>query len=448
MTTRRGFSSGGRAAGGVAGLGVGHGSPVGDDDRVAFERGPTAPVDLRDRRDAALGGVARLLRARAADHAGDPGVDVERDPDRYGVRTAVAAQRDQGGEVALGPEGAERVRRGHEGAGDGGRLACGDAGADAHLGVPTGRGRRAREARPRAGDGPGRRGPRGRRARAQTHGHRRPDAPDARAASTACACSRGRGPAAPRVRRDLVAGPSRWATRWCARRGRPLRAGTPTSCTPTTGSSPTRHRAGGASPAPLVSTLHATEAGRHAGWISQPSTGRCTRWSGGWPPGRHIVTCSPAMRAEVAELFELDPARIAVMHNGIDATWNVRESGPRAAPRRPRRTAPGLSAGSSTRRACRTSSPRSPGSGGHPGTRLARRGHRLRARMARGTGRGAPGTAEGRFLGRLDRRRAGRHARRGRRGGAAQPLRAVRHRRAGGRRGGRAAGGVDGGRAG
>jgi glycogen synthase len=69
---------------------------------------------------------------------------------------------------------------------------------------------------------------------------------------------------------------------------------------------------------PLVATIHATEAGRYAGWLSSPLSRQVhsTEW---WLANRAdaVITCSTAMRDEAAELYELDPARIAVLHNGI-----------------------------------------------------------------------------------------------------------------------------------
>jgi glycogen synthase len=69
---------------------------------------------------------------------------------------------------------------------------------------------------------------------------------------------------------------------------------------------------------PLVATIHATEAGRYAGWLSAPLSRQVhsVEW---WLANRAdaVITCSSAMRDEVAELFELDPGRIAVLHNGI-----------------------------------------------------------------------------------------------------------------------------------
>jgi glycogen(starch) synthase len=70
---------------------------------------------------------------------------------------------------------------------------------------------------------------------------------------------------------------------------------------------------------PLIATLHATEAGRHSGWISE----RLNRQvhSVEWWLARSadsIITCSAAMRAEVAELFGPKLGPITVLHNGID----------------------------------------------------------------------------------------------------------------------------------
>ncbi|MHA6796071.1 glycosyltransferase family 4 protein [Pseudonocardia bannensis] len=77
--------------------------------------------------------------------------------------------------------------------------------------------------------------------------------------------------------------------------------------------------------APLVATLHATEAGRHAGWLSAPLNRQVhsIEW---WLAHRAdtVITCSRSMRDEVATLFELDPDAIAVVHNGITPRgWRV-----------------------------------------------------------------------------------------------------------------------------
>jgi glycogen(starch) synthase len=76
---------------------------------------------------------------------------------------------------------------------------------------------------------------------------------------------------------------------------------------------------------PLVATMHATEAGRHSGWLSHPMNQQVhsVEW---WLANRAdaLVTCSAAMRTEVAHLFELDAADISVIHNGISPrSWRV-----------------------------------------------------------------------------------------------------------------------------
>ncbi|WP_300010656.1 glycosyltransferase family 4 protein [Pseudonocardia sp.] len=85
--------------------------------------------------------------------------------------------------------------------------------------------------------------------------------------------------------------------------------------------------------APLVATIHATEAGRWGGWLSSPVSRQVhsTEW---WLTNRAdtVITCSAAMRAEVAELFDLDPDPIAVLHNGIEPRgWRVPRARVRAA---------------------------------------------------------------------------------------------------------------------
>jgi glycogen(starch) synthase len=74
---------------------------------------------------------------------------------------------------------------------------------------------------------------------------------------------------------------------------------------------------------PLVATMHATEAGRHSGWLSQPLNQQVhsVEW---WLANRAdaIVTCSTAMRAEVAHLFDVEVG--TVIHNGIQArAWRI-----------------------------------------------------------------------------------------------------------------------------
>ncbi|SER60304.1 glycosyltransferase family 4 protein [Actinokineospora terrae] len=85
--------------------------------------------------------------------------------------------------------------------------------------------------------------------------------------------------------------------------------------------------------APLVATIHATEAGRHSGWLSQPLNQQVhsVEW---WLAHRAdaLITCSSAMRAEAAHLFEVDPDAITVIHNGIEPRdWRIPARSVRAA---------------------------------------------------------------------------------------------------------------------
>lgn len=82
---------------------------------------------------------------------------------------------------------------------------------------------------------------------------------------------------------------------------------------------------------PLVATIHATEAGRHSGWLSQPLNQQIhsVEW---WLANRAdaLITCSASMRAEVTHLFEVN--EISVIHNGISPRgWRPSTSAVRAA---------------------------------------------------------------------------------------------------------------------
>ncbi|MBY6350107.1 glycosyltransferase family 4 protein, partial [Rhodococcoides corynebacterioides] len=84
---------------------------------------------------------------------------------------------------------------------------------------------------------------------------------------------------------------------------------------------------------PLVTTFHATEAGRHSGWVS----GRVNRQvhSIEWWLAQEsdaVITCSASMDDEVARLFA-PPGPMHVVRNGIDtSTWTFRPHGPTGRP--------------------------------------------------------------------------------------------------------------------
>jgi glycogen synthase len=71
--------------------------------------------------------------------------------------------------------------------------------------------------------------------------------------------------------------------------------------------------------APLVVTIHATEYGRHQGWIDkhpQSYIHGVEHWMAN--RAERVITCSAYMREHVADVFGLEEQRIAVIPNGID----------------------------------------------------------------------------------------------------------------------------------
>jgi glycogen(starch) synthase len=76
---------------------------------------------------------------------------------------------------------------------------------------------------------------------------------------------------------------------------------------------------------PLVATIHATEAGRHQGWLPGP-VNRAIHSVEWWLTyeARRVVTCSSYMRDEVKRLFALPADKVDVIPNGIDlAHWHA-----------------------------------------------------------------------------------------------------------------------------
>lgn len=70
---------------------------------------------------------------------------------------------------------------------------------------------------------------------------------------------------------------------------------------------------------PLVVTIHATEYGRHQGWVDKHPQS----WIHGIERAMalradRVITCSHYMRGHVADIFDLDESRISVIPNGID----------------------------------------------------------------------------------------------------------------------------------
>ena len=71
--------------------------------------------------------------------------------------------------------------------------------------------------------------------------------------------------------------------------------------------------------APFVVTIHATEYGRHQGWVDkhpQSYIHGVETWMAN--RAERVITCSAYMREHVSDVYGLDEARVAVIPNGID----------------------------------------------------------------------------------------------------------------------------------
>lgn len=70
---------------------------------------------------------------------------------------------------------------------------------------------------------------------------------------------------------------------------------------------------------PVVATIHATEYGRHQGWLPEPMN-RLIHQVEWWLTyeARRVITCSRYMREQVERIFELPPAKVDVVPNGVD----------------------------------------------------------------------------------------------------------------------------------
>jgi glycogen synthase len=70
---------------------------------------------------------------------------------------------------------------------------------------------------------------------------------------------------------------------------------------------------------PYVTTVHATEHGRHQGWVQDPPQSHIhsvERWMARRADA--VIVCSYYMRGHVADIFDIDERRVAVIPNGID----------------------------------------------------------------------------------------------------------------------------------
>ena len=77
---------------------------------------------------------------------------------------------------------------------------------------------------------------------------------------------------------------------------------------------------------PLVATVHATESGRHQGWLPHPhnrTIDDIERWL--CAEAVRVIVCSEYMRAEVGRLFGVPADRTDVVFNGVDVLrWYAR----------------------------------------------------------------------------------------------------------------------------
>jgi len=70
---------------------------------------------------------------------------------------------------------------------------------------------------------------------------------------------------------------------------------------------------------PYVTTIHATEHGRHQGWVHDPPQSHIHRVERRMAHRADaVIVCSYYMRGHVADIFDIDERRIAVIPNGID----------------------------------------------------------------------------------------------------------------------------------
>jgi glycogen(starch) synthase len=76
---------------------------------------------------------------------------------------------------------------------------------------------------------------------------------------------------------------------------------------------------------PLVATIHATEAGRHQGWLPGEMN-KCIHSVEYWlaNEANRVVVCSGYMRWEVTRLLELAEKKVEIVPNGVDAAaWHA-----------------------------------------------------------------------------------------------------------------------------
>jgi glycogen synthase len=70
---------------------------------------------------------------------------------------------------------------------------------------------------------------------------------------------------------------------------------------------------------PYITTIHATEHGRHQGWVAkqpQAHIHAVERWMARRADA--VIVCSYYMRGHVADIYDIDERRVAVIPNGVD----------------------------------------------------------------------------------------------------------------------------------
>jgi glycogen(starch) synthase len=85
---------------------------------------------------------------------------------------------------------------------------------------------------------------------------------------------------------------------------------------------------------PYVTTIHATEHGRHQGWVDKPPQSHIHAVERRMAHrAEALIVCSYYMRGHVADIFDVDERRVAVIPNGVDPS-DLRPTGDLQALRR------------------------------------------------------------------------------------------------------------------
>ena len=92
---------------------------------------------------------------------------------------------------------------------------------------------------------------------------------------------------------------------------------------------------------PWLVTIHATEYGRHQGWVQNHPQSHIHAVERHMARGAdHVITCSDYMAGHVAQIFDVPPGRITAIPNGIDPADLVAASGGELVSLRARYAAP------------------------------------------------------------------------------------------------------------